>query len=124
MRPRVAVVEPDVELGKARCIRLGAAGFDAWATQPGLDTARQIMQRRPQVVLIDIDSDTYSGFDLHHCLLTSKRTRRLAVIYLTVRDHRTHRALAARYGAQGLFTHPVEHQSLAARIRELAGACV
>jgi chemosensory pili system protein ChpA (sensor histidine kinase/response regulator) len=81
--PLVLVVEDDSQLRQLYRTALRAGGYAVVAVGDGVDALRQIEQRVPAAVVLDLGLPFLGGHDLHRELLAHSDTRKIPVVVVT-----------------------------------------
>jgi DNA-binding response OmpR family regulator len=116
---RILIVDDDKALATALSARLRAAGFEVFAAYCADTASKLVLQKRPDLVILDIEMPHYSGLEFHECLQMSPRTGNIPVIYLSGQDSTTYRTEAFRHGAQAFVSKPYDSKKLIALIQEV-----
>lgn len=114
MKPRVLVIDDEVQIRRLLRVALEGAGYDvqeADAGQIGLQAAATL---RPEVILLDLGLPDLDGFTVLKRLREWSHT---PVIVLTVRDSEEDKVNALDAGADDYVTKPFSAVELLARLR-------
>jgi putative two-component system response regulator len=98
---------------------LGGAGFRVSTVESGAAVLPAVVDRRPDLVLLDIRMPGLDGFDVCDWIKQSPETRFLPVVLLTAFSEEGDRLRSAQAGADDFVTLPVNRLELLARVRSL-----
>jgi DNA-binding response OmpR family regulator len=110
----ILLVDDDRELIDLLAFALRRAGLDPIAAHDGASAVRQFEERRPDLVVLDINLGTSSGLDV---LKELRRRSAVPVIMLTALDSEEDKVRGLETGADDYLTKPFSHRELIARIR-------
>lgn len=79
----VLVVDDDPDLVESVALNLGAKGFEVGKAYDGVEGMESIMQRRPDLVVLDVMMPRKNGYELCAELKADGRFKELPVILLT-----------------------------------------
>jgi DNA-binding response OmpR family regulator len=108
------LVDDDRELIDLLAFALKRAGLDPIAAHDGASALRLFEERRPDLVVLDINLGGSSGLDV---LRELRRRSSLPVIMLTALDSEEDKVRGLEAGADDYLTKPFSHRELIARIR-------
>lgn len=119
----ILIVEDDADLSKAIAVRLKAAGFEIVIARDAYQAVRFERERRPDVILLDVNMPAGNGFIVHD-RLTAFSDFMSPVIYMTGcgSDESERKALAL--GASAYLKKPIDMDALIAAIRQCLPADV
>ena len=124
-RPRVLLIEGDVDLRLALAIRLRASGYDVEALADLVGARSRAAAWRPDVVLFDLDLDRARARErllAIRQLRTAAETAQVPVVVLTGGSGRLLGLDAVRAGATAFLPRLADHDQLTALLaRVLAG---
>ncbi len=111
---RILLVDDDRELIDLLAFALRRAGLDPIAAHDSGSALRLFEERRPDLVVLDINLGASSGLDV---LKQLRRRASLPVIMLTALDSEEDKVRGLEAGADDYLTKPFSHRELIARIR-------
>ena len=82
-RPSVLVVDDDQAMREFLGASLRLAGFDVRLVADGIAALREVDERRPDVVLLDLDLPIMNGFAVHEALRMQASTRELPIVVVS-----------------------------------------
>jgi CheY-like chemotaxis protein len=82
-QPTVLVVDDDQAMRDFFGASLRLGGFDVRTVADGIAALRAIDERRPDVVLLDLDLPIMNGFAVHEALRTQAGTRELPIVVVS-----------------------------------------
>ena len=80
---RVLVVDDDLEIVQAACLRLRAAGFEAWEATDGEAALAAAVERRPDLILLDVRMPHKDGLAVLSELKHRPDTSQIPVVMLS-----------------------------------------
>lgn len=114
----VTLVEDDVELRDAILgPALRAAGCSVAAAGSAAELYRALVERRPDVVVLDISLPDGSGFDVARHL---RQNSSVGIVIITGRSTAADRVRGLDLGADAYLTKPVDAEVLCATVRSVA----
>jgi len=111
---RILLVDDDRELIDLLAFALKRAGLDPIGTHDAVTALRMFDERRPDLVVLDINLGASSGLEV---LKDLRRRSQLPVIMLTALDSEEDKVRGLESGADDYLTKPFSHRELIARIR-------
>ena len=113
-RRQVVLVEDDMGMAEAIQRVLTNSGFDVTSFESAEAALQDHRTMDARCLVLDIHMPGVSGFQLYERLLASGR--KPAVVFITARDHVSHRDRASQLGALGFFLKPFSIHELGAVI--------
>jgi DNA-binding response OmpR family regulator len=110
----ILLVDDDRELIELLAFALKRAGLESIAAHDANGALRMFEERRPDLVVLDINLGGSSGLDV---LKELRRRAQLPVIMLTALDSEEDKVRGLDLGADDYLTKPFSHRELIARIR-------
>ena len=111
---RILLVDDDRELIDLLAFALKRSGLDPVAAHDAAAALRQFEERKPDLVVLDINLGASSGLDV---LRELRKRSSLPVIMLTALDSEEDKVRGLESGADDYLTKPFSHRELIARIR-------
>jgi diguanylate cyclase (GGDEF)-like protein len=113
---RVLVVDDDPAI-RAICAEvLRSQGYDVDEAGTCADAHRLVLERRPQIALLDVQLPDGDGFTLLDSLADHRSREPFAVVFLSARGETADKVRGLRLGADDYLTKPFDAQELVARI--------
>ena len=112
-RKSILVIEDDPSIRHLLCVRLRHAGYEPIEAANGNDGLRQVHERRPALVLLDIG---LPGMDGWQVLQRIRDITTTPVLILSARGLEAEKVRGLQSGADDYVTKPFGHQELIARI--------
>ena len=116
MRPLIFVVSSEVELCQLAKLCLEEAGYGV-QTFSAMDALPEAEQQHPALILISLMLAEGSGLVLCRHLRESRRTGRIAIVFLLDEDTEEHRVLVLESGADDCIAKPFSGRELVARVQ-------
>src|SRR5690606_672864 len=116
--PTVMVVDDSLTVRKVTQRLLVREGYDVMLAKDGVDALRQLEDRRPDVMLVDIEMPRMDGFDLTRNLRGDERYRDIPIVMITSRTADKHRNYAMSLGVDVYLGKPFRDDEL---LRHVAG---
>ncbi len=120
-RPRRCILVVDDEPAIAHLLRkvLEADGHEVVTANDGQGALDRVAERRPDLILLDVDMPRVNGFEVCSRLKTDPVTRLIPVLVLTGKGAGDTRLHAWELGADEFLTKPFQAVEVAARCRSL-----
>ncbi len=113
---RVAVVDDDPAV-RAICGEvLRSHGYEVHEADSCAAARRVVLEKRPQVLLVDVQLPDGDGFALLEGLADVRSTEPFAAVFLTARGEVADKVRGLRLGADDYLTKPFDAQELVARV--------
>src|SRR5690606_8537294 len=110
--PTVMVVDDSLTVRKVTQRLLVREGYDVMLAKDGVDALRQLQDRRPDVMLVDIEMPRMDGFDLTRNLRGDERYRDIPIVMITSRTADKHRNYAMSLGVDVYLGKPYRDDEL------------
>ncbi|TKD36272.1 Hpt domain-containing protein [Azotobacter chroococcum] len=117
----VMVVDDSVTVRKVTGRLLERHGMDCMTAKDGVDALAQLQERRPDVMLLDIEMPRMDGFEVATRVRHDERLKDLPIIMITSRTGEKHRDRALGLGVDEYLGKPYQEALLLETIRRLAG---
>ncbi|MFK7964505.1 MAG: Hpt domain-containing protein [Burkholderiaceae bacterium] len=108
----VMVVDDSVTVRKVTQRFLVRESFDVLLAKDGVDALRQLEERIPDVMLVDVEMPRMDGFDLTRALRKDARFRNIPVVMITSRTADKHRNFAMSLGVNEYLGKPYDETQL------------
>ena len=83
-KAKIAVIDDDRFLRYLLDLHLRKAGYEVFAAEDAVAAGRVILERKPDVILCDVDMPFMNGYEFVSALRADPATRHIPVIFLTV----------------------------------------
>ena len=117
MQQKVLVVEDEAAIREMLAFNLGRAGYEVISAASGMEARSSMVDKYPDVVLMDWMLPDVSGLELTRQLKRDPETREIPIIMLTARVQEDDRVAGLEGGADDYITKPFSPRELLARIR-------
>jgi DNA-binding response OmpR family regulator len=112
----VVIVEDDEDIAESIRYNLEREGFRSRIAATGEAALNLILERPPNIVLLDLNLPYMSGFELCHRLRAEATTARMPILMLTARADEADKVLGLNIGADDYITKPFSMRELVARV--------
>lgn len=120
---KLILLVEDNELNRAMMIRrLSRAGFDVIAAEDGQEALDVMLERKPDVTLMDMNLPVLDGWTASRRAKEDERTRDIPIIALTAHAMDADRENALEAGCNDYATKPVDFPGLLIKIEKLTRA--
>ncbi|GAB3372181.1 hybrid sensor histidine kinase/response regulator [Azotobacter armeniacus] len=116
----VMVVDDSVTVRKVTGRLLERHGMDCMTAKDGVDALAQLQERRPDVMLLDIEMPRMDGFEVAARVRHDEHLQGLPIIMITSRTGEKHRDRALGLGVDEYLGKPYQEALLLETIRRLA----
>jgi PleD family two-component response regulator len=116
-KPRLLVVEDDIDIGNMLKIYFSGMQFDVDVAVRGSDALEKTKQVLPHLIVLDIMLPDIDGYEVCRTLRTSMRTSHIPVIFLTQKDERSDKLQGLELGADDYITKPFDIEELKLRVQ-------
>jgi diguanylate cyclase (GGDEF)-like protein len=116
-KPRLLVVEDDVDIGNMLKIYFSGMDFDVDVAVRGSDALERTKQVLPHLIVLDIMLPDIDGYEVCRSLRTNMRTSHIPVIFLTQKDERSDKLQGLELGADDYITKPFDIEELKLRVQ-------
>jgi two-component system alkaline phosphatase synthesis response regulator PhoP len=113
----ILVIDDEKDLIELVRYNLRSEGFEVLAARDGESGVREALDRRPDLVLIDLMLPGIDGLEVCHRLRADERTSRIPLIMLTAKSSEADRIVGLELGADDYVTKPFSPRELAARVK-------
>ncbi len=120
--PAVMVVDDSLTVRKATQRLLAREGYDVMLAKDGVDALRQLAERQPDVMLVDIEMPRMDGFDLTRHVRADERLRDLPIVMITSRTADKHRNYAQSLGVDAYLGKPYRDDELLGQVARFSAS--
>jgi len=118
MVPVVMVVDDSLTVRKISGRLLAREGYQVVTAKDGVDALQQIIDVRPDVMLVDIEMPRMDGFELTRHIRADEKTRGIPIIMITSRTAEKHRNYAKELGVNVFLGKPYQEEELLGHISQ------
>jgi diguanylate cyclase (GGDEF)-like protein len=116
-KPRLLVVEDDIDIGNMLKIYFSGMQFDVDVSVRGSEALERTKQVLPHLIVLDIMLPDIDGYEVCRTLRTNMRTSHIPVIFLTQKDERSDKLQGLELGADDYITKPFDIEELKLRVQ-------
>ncbi len=113
----IVIVEDDEDIADSIRYNFEREGFRVRVATTGEDAINLILDRPPNLVLLDINLPHMSGFEMCRRLRAESSTTRVPIVILTARTDESDKVLGLELGADDYVTKPFGMRELVARVK-------
>jgi len=119
MKQTVFVVEDDTDISEILLFNLDKEGFRVKMEKNGDKAYDAIMEKPPDLLILDLNLPGLSGIEICKYLRENARTKNLPIIMLTARTQEIDKIIGFEIGADDYITKPFSVRELIARVYAL-----
>jgi len=109
---------PDARVAVSRLLR--SAGYDVLEASTGAEGLRLVKERRPDLVLLDVNLPDISGIEVCKRIKSDPETANIFVVHLSAAEISSDsQANGLESGADGYIAQPVKYRELLARVQAM-----
>ena len=112
----IIIVEDDEDTASSIRYYLEREGFRVRSATSGEEALKLILDRPPNLILLDLNLPHMNGFELCRRLRAEAATSRIPILMLTARAAEADKVLGLNMGADDYVTKPFSMRELAARV--------
>ncbi|RME15724.1 MAG: response regulator [Alphaproteobacteria bacterium] len=124
MRLKVLAVDDSATMRGLLSEALSEAGFEAILAEDGVDALEKIDERRPEVVITDINMPRMDGFELIRSIRARSDCRGMPILVLTTESKQELKDKARQYGASGWIVKPFQDDRLLDAVRKVSNRAI
>ncbi|MDE0969206.1 MAG: response regulator [Octadecabacter sp.] len=121
MGQRVLLIEDEPNIIEAISYILTKDGWTVHTHSDGETAMSKVMQRVPDLIILDVMLPGKSGYDILRELRAQAETKDVPVMMLTARGQSKDREMATSLGATQFMTKPFSNAEVLKSVRALAG---
>ena len=110
--PSIMVVDDSLTVRKITSRMLEREGFQVVTAKDGVDALEQLIEYKPDVMLLDIEMPRMDGFDLARNIRADARLKDIPIIMITSRMADKHRNYAMEIGVNNYLGKPYQEEQL------------
>jgi two-component system phosphate regulon response regulator PhoB len=119
MKPKILIVDDEVDAVELLEFNLKPAGFDVVSALDGTQALDKAVKFLPDLILLDLMLPEMDGLEVCKLLRSEQATREIPIIVITAKTAEIDRVLALEFGADDYLTKPFSPRELTLRIRNL-----
>jgi DNA-binding response OmpR family regulator len=108
----VLIADDDLEILNLTRSLMRRRGFDVLEASDGDEAMRQLLENRPDLVILDVMMPGQSGWEVCRSIRETDSLKNIGVIMLTGVGHRMNEMTSPLYGADGYLDKPFEFDDL------------
>jgi chemosensory pili system protein ChpA (sensor histidine kinase/response regulator) len=112
----VLVVDDSVTVRKVTSRLLERQGMDVMVAKDGVEAIAQLQERRPDIMLLDIEMPRMDGFEVARQVRHDERLSNLPIVMITSRTGTKHQERATELGVNAFLGKPFQESELLATI--------
>jgi chemosensory pili system protein ChpA (sensor histidine kinase/response regulator) len=115
----VMVVDDSVTVRKVTSRLLERQGMDVMLAKDGVEAIAMLQERRPDIMLLDIEMPRMDGFEVARQVRHDERLSKLPIVMISSRTGSKHQERATELGVNRFLGKPFQENELLATIEEL-----
>ena len=108
----VLIADDDLEILNLTRSLMRRRGFEVLEASDGDEAMRQLLENRPDLVILDVMMPGQSGWEVCRSIRETESLKNMGVIMLTGVGHRMNEMTSPLYGADGYLDKPFEFEDL------------
>ncbi len=118
----IMVVDDSITIRKVTARMLERNGIQVLLAKDGIDATNQLIDTKPDLMLLDIEMPRMDGFELATYIRNDERLRDLPIIMITSRTGEKHKEKALEIGVNQYLGKPYQEEELMKNINEILEA--
>ncbi len=114
--PLIMVVDDSITVRRVTSRVLEHHGLEVLTARDGLDAVETLVDRIPDLILLDIEMPRMDGYELAIHIRNDRRLKHIPMIMITSRSGEKHRQRAAEIGVDDYMSKPYNENDLIARV--------
>ncbi len=116
--PRIMIVDDSLSVRKSLSQLVEDEGYEAILAKDGLEAVELVGQKKPNVMLVDMEMPRMNGIELTAHIRANDATKSIPIFMITSRTTEKHRSLAKEAGVSRYLTKPYQNTELLGYIGE------
>jgi len=116
-QPKILVVDDEKNIVEAIVYNLDKAGFRTLTAHDGKRAVELAQREVPDLITLDVMLPEHDGWEVCRILRQDRRTKRIPIIMLTVKNEETDKVIGLELGADDYMTKPFSPKELVARVK-------
>lgn len=117
-RPMVLVVDDSLSARRSLAQFVGDMGLEVLTAKDGFEAIQMIEQKRPAIILADLEMPRMNGLELTSHLRANPLTENIPIIMITSRATEKHRSMASKVGVNLYLNKPWTDEELLLSIQQ------
>lgn len=117
MKPLVAIVEDEPDIGKLISVNLGKAGYRTEVFSDGKSFIKSLNKNVPDLAILDLMLPDTDGMEICRYMRSAGNLNSCRIIIVTAKSDEIDRILGLELGADDYVTKPFSPKELAARVK-------
>ncbi|MEO6968899.1 MAG: Hpt domain-containing protein [Rhodanobacteraceae bacterium] len=122
VQPLIMVVDDSITMRKVTSRVLERNDFEVLTAKDGLDAVEKLIERVPDLMLLDIEMPRMDGYELATHMKNDPRLRDIPIIMITSRTGEKHRQRAFEIGVERYLGKPYNEAELLRNVQEMLEA--
>ena len=118
-KPRITVIEDDLDISSLLRFNLEKAGYEVTVYRDGLEGQTAVLRDPPDMLLLDLYLPGIEGTDICRNLRANERCANLPIIIISVRNREADIVLGLGLGADDFLCKPFGISELEARVKSV-----
>jgi chemosensory pili system protein ChpA (sensor histidine kinase/response regulator) len=116
--PLVLIVDDSLTIRKVTSRLMTRVGYHVETAKDGFEALQAVNERRPDIILLDIEMPKMDGFEFAKLMRGDIQTRDIPIIMITSRTAEKHRKHAQELGVDAYLGKPYQEEELLENIRK------
>ncbi len=122
MKPRILIVEDDLDLRRILRLQLESSGFEVEEAVNGADGFTRVQEIRPDCIVLDLMMPVMDGFGFLKRARCVSKLQNIPILILTASEDEKHRVRGFQYQADAYMSKPYNLEKLTEKIGELCSS--
>lgn len=118
-KPCAFVIDDSLSARRSLAEFVSDLGYDIMEARDGLEAIEMLAQKKPDIILVDLEMPRMNGLEFASHIRASNETREIPIIMVTSRSTEKHRDMAASAGIDVYLTKPFSESDIAEHIHNL-----
>ena len=118
----IMVVDDSITIRKVTARMLERNGIQVMLAKDGIDATNQLIDTKPDLMLLDIEMPRMDGFELATYIRNDERLKDLPIIMITSRTGEKHKEKAKEIGVNQYLGKPYQEEELLRNINDILEA--
>jgi DNA-binding response OmpR family regulator len=109
---RILIIDDDIEFANVLRMHLSAVGYAAEVAEDAVEGGKALLERRPALILCDINMPYLNGLDLMSLMQSDPRWASIPVVVVSGRTDSDTMTRAVKLGAADFLAKPITREQL------------